>query len=69
VPFWPYSEVASRFSAETSAQVSAYETDIVMGRISLEEGIKRINDFRKGAGVDAVNAERDAWYQANKSRL
>jgi putative aldouronate transport system substrate-binding protein len=69
VPFWPYSEAASRFSAETDAQVSAYETDIVMGRISIDEGLKRINDFLKAAGWDAVNAERDAWYQANKSRL
>jgi putative aldouronate transport system substrate-binding protein len=69
VPFWPYSETASRFNTETIAQVTAYETDIVMGRISLDEGLRRINDFRKGAGGDTVDAERDAWYQANKSRL
>ena len=55
-----------RFNSEIQAQVSTIETSIIMGRLSIDEGLRQINNLKNAAGWDAVNAERDAWYQRNR---
>jgi putative aldouronate transport system substrate-binding protein len=66
VPYGPVSENISRYNAEISAQVTAFEMSIVTGRTALEAGIQQINNFKRAAGWDSVNTEKDAWYQQNK---
>jgi putative aldouronate transport system substrate-binding protein len=51
----------------SSSQVTAIETEIFMGRASVDDGLRRINDYKKSIGWDAVNAEKDALYQKNKA--
>jgi putative aldouronate transport system substrate-binding protein len=66
VPYGPASDSIAAFNTSTSAQVGAIETNIVTGQISVDEGIRQINEYRKAAGWDAIIAEKDAWYQKNK---
>jgi putative aldouronate transport system substrate-binding protein len=66
VPYGPASDSIARFNAGTSAQVEAIETNIMTWQISVDEGIRQINEYKKAAGWDAVIAEKDAWYQKNK---
>jgi putative aldouronate transport system substrate-binding protein len=69
VPYGPTSEAQRQFSADTGAQIAAIETDIYTGKVSVEGGLKQINDLKKSAGWDAVKAEKDAWLQANKKNF
>jgi putative aldouronate transport system substrate-binding protein len=66
IPYTPSSELINQFDAGTRAQITAIETNIVTGTISLDAGLRQINDYKKATGWDAVNAEKDAWYQKNK---
>jgi putative aldouronate transport system substrate-binding protein len=66
VPYVPTSDTINAFSAAISAQVGAIETDIMTGQVSVDEGIRQINDYKRASGWDAVIAEKDAWYQKNK---
>ena len=69
VPYSPTSPAIEAFNTATSGlttQVYALETAIMIGRISVDEGLRQINEYKRSMGWDAVNAEKDAWYQANK---
>jgi putative aldouronate transport system substrate-binding protein len=67
VPYGPASDSISQFNTSTSAQVEAIETNIMTGKVSVDDGLKQINDYKKSAGWDAIIAEKDAWYQKNKN--
>ena len=67
VPFAPASESINRFTNETRNQIDAIETSIIIGRVSVDDGIRQINDYKRSFGWDAINAEKDAWYQKNKN--
>jgi putative aldouronate transport system substrate-binding protein len=69
LPYTPTSDTINRFSMETSNQIKAIETNVITGQISVDEGIRQINEYKKSFGWDAVNAEKDAWYQKNKNSL
>jgi putative aldouronate transport system substrate-binding protein len=66
VPYGPASDSISAFNTSISAQVEAIETNVMTGQISVDEGLRQINDYKRAAGWDAVIAEKDAWYQKNK---
>jgi hypothetical protein len=66
IPYSPVSDTITRFGNETGDQIAAIETNIIMGNISVDAGLQQINDYKKSFGWDAVNAEKDAWYQKNK---
>jgi putative aldouronate transport system substrate-binding protein len=69
VPYNPTSPAIENFNIATtglSSQVYALETSIMIGRLSVDEGLRQINEYKKSVGWDAVNAEKDRWYQANK---
>ena len=67
VPFTPSSDSINRFENETKDQIEAIETSIVLGRISVDEGLRQINEYKRRFGWDTINAEKDAWYQKNRS--
>jgi putative aldouronate transport system substrate-binding protein len=69
LPYTPTSDTINRFSMETNSQITAIETNVITGQISVDEGIRQINEYKKSFGWDAVNAEKDAWYQKNKNSL
>jgi putative aldouronate transport system substrate-binding protein len=66
VPYGPASDTITAFNTSTSAQVEAIETNVMTGKVSVDEGMRQINEYKKAAGWDAVIAEKDAWYQKNK---
>jgi putative aldouronate transport system substrate-binding protein len=66
VPYGPASDSIAAFNSAISAQVEALETNIMTGKLSVDEGLRQINEYKKAAGWDAVVAEKDAWYQKNK---
>ena len=65
VPFLPTSDTIHRFYTETLAQIRAFETNIVIGRVSLDEGLRQLTDYKRAFGWDNVKAEYEAWLQAN----
>jgi putative aldouronate transport system substrate-binding protein len=65
VPFFPSSDAIREFSQDTGAQVTALETDIVTGRVTVAEGIRQIHALLNSAGWTRINSERDAWLQTN----
>jgi putative aldouronate transport system substrate-binding protein len=67
VPFPLTSETINAFNTTTGTQVNSIEANIITGRISVDEGIRQINNVKNAAGVNAINAEKDAWYQKNKA--
>jgi putative aldouronate transport system substrate-binding protein len=69
VPYGPSSETLRQFSADTGAQIGAIETDIYTGKLTVDAGLKQINDLKKAAGWDRIKAEKDAWLQANKKNF
>ena len=69
VPYGPTSDRIETFRTSIQSQVEAIETNILIGRVSVDEGLRQINDFKRASGWDAVNAEKDAWFQKNKSIL
>jgi putative aldouronate transport system substrate-binding protein len=69
IPYNPTSDAINRFSTETSAQVSAYETNIIMGNVAVDAGIKQINDYKNSFGWQAIQKEKDDWYQKNKANF
>ncbi|GHV06327.1 lipoprotein LipO [Spirochaetia bacterium] len=66
VPYGPASDTIAAYNSSVAAQLEALETNIMTGKISVDEGLKQINDYKKASGWDAVIAEKDAWYQKNK---
>ena len=69
VPYEPTSPAIEAYNLATSGlttQVNALETAIMIGRLSVDEGLRQINEYRRSVGWDTVNAEKDRWYQANK---
>ena len=66
VPFLPSSDRLRLFGADTGAQVTAIETDIVTGKTSVDAGVRQITNLKNAAGWAAVNAEKEAWFQANR---
>ena len=38
-----------------------------MGRLTVDEGLRQINEYKNSLGWQAIIAEKDAWYQANKA--
>jgi len=72
VPYGPSSPTIQEFTTNTGAgintgsRIDAIETSIMMGRVSVDEGLRQINDYKRSLGWDAINAEKDAWYQANR---
>ncbi|MDR0710252.1 MAG: extracellular solute-binding protein [Spirochaetaceae bacterium] len=69
VPYTPATDLSRQFGSETSEAVRAVETNIIIGNVSLDEGLKQINDIKAKAGWDALIKERDDWYQKNKSNF
>jgi ABC-type glycerol-3-phosphate transport system permease component len=67
VPFPPASDVINTFQSTTETQISSIEANVFVGHISVDEGLRQINNIKNAAGVNAVNAEKDAWYQKNKA--
>ena len=66
VPFLPSDELILNFYTETLSQIQALETNIVMGRLTVDEGIRRIHEYKRSMGWDAVKAANEAWLQRNK---
>jgi putative aldouronate transport system substrate-binding protein len=69
IPYTPTSDSINRFATETAAQITALETNIITGTIGLDEGIRQIDAYKKSFDWDAVNKEKDDWYQKNKALL
>jgi hypothetical protein len=69
IPYAPTSETIRLYNQETGAQVGAIETDIITGKITVDEGLRQINNLKNAAGWPEVKAERDAWLQANKANF
>ncbi|MCL2479573.1 MAG: hypothetical protein FWF22_08730, partial [Treponema sp.] len=69
IPYTPSTELINNFNDETAAQITAIETSVITGKLSVDDGIRQINDYKNSFGWAAVNAQKDAWYQANKSLL
>ena len=69
LPYTATSDNIRRFSTEVGPQITALETSIITGRLSVDEGLRQINDYKRSFGWDAVSAERDEWYQANRHLL
>jgi putative aldouronate transport system substrate-binding protein len=66
-PYAPTSESINLFTSETNNHVGSIQTSIILGNISVDEGIRQINEYKNSFGWQAIIAERDAWYQKNKS--
>jgi len=66
VPYDPTGEFIENFQVEIRSQVEAIETNIFMGRISVDEGLRQINAYKNSMGWARYQQEYDAWYQANK---
>jgi putative aldouronate transport system substrate-binding protein len=69
VPVAPTSDAIQRYTTETKAQIEAIETNVIMGRLSVDDALRQLNDYKNSYGWQAVNAERDAWYQKNKNNF
>jgi putative aldouronate transport system substrate-binding protein len=69
LPYTATSDNIRRFGTEIGPQITALETSIITGRLTVDEGIRQINEYKRSFGWDAVNAEKDAWYQSNKHLL
>jgi putative aldouronate transport system substrate-binding protein len=69
VPYGPTSETIRQYNADVGAQIGAIETDIYTGKVSVDAGLKQINDLKKAAGWDRIKAEIDAWLQTNKTNF
>jgi putative aldouronate transport system substrate-binding protein len=69
IPYTPTSENISRFSNETAAQITAIETNIILGNVTVDAGLRQINDYKNSFGWAAIQQEKDAWYQKNKSNF
>ena len=69
VPYGPTSPSIEAFRTAIGSQVEAIETSVIIGRISADEGFQQISAFRRASGWDAITAERDAWFQRNRSIL
>jgi putative aldouronate transport system substrate-binding protein len=67
VPFPPSSATITTFHSTTETQISSIEARVIAGQISVDEGLRQINAVKNAVGVNAVNAEKDAWYQKNKA--
>jgi putative aldouronate transport system substrate-binding protein len=67
VPYAPTSAAIQRFKGETDAAIQQLEIAIIIGRAPLDAGLAQINGLKTQAGWAAVNAEKDAWYQKNRS--
>jgi putative aldouronate transport system substrate-binding protein len=66
VAYMPTSDAIRAYTTETSAQITALETNIITGTVSVAEGLRQLTTLKNAAGWAAVNAEKDAWYQKNK---
>jgi len=71
VPYAPSSDRIRDFEAETGTPtapgaVQAIETSIITGRLTVDEGLRQINQLKERAGWAAVNAEKTAWYQSHR---
>ena len=75
VPFAPSSPTIQEFATNTGAginsgsRIDAIETAIMMGRISVDEGLRQINEYKNSLGWERINAEKDAWFQANRQNF
>jgi putative aldouronate transport system substrate-binding protein len=69
IPYTPTSDSIQRYATEIGTQIVAFETNIITGTVSVDEGLRQINNYKNSFGWDAINAEKDAWYQKNKSLL
>jgi len=70
-PFTPTSTSIQNWNIATSgqnSQVYALEMAIITGRLTVDEGLNQINAFKRANGWDAINAEKDAWFQRNRNR-
>jgi len=68
---WDYASSATVNAFETATRglntrVKALETEILIGRLTVDEGLRQINDYKNSIGWAAVEREKEAWYQANK---
>jgi putative aldouronate transport system substrate-binding protein len=59
--------LATSYGINSGTQIDILETAIMMGRLSVDEGLRQINEFKRSLGWDAINAEKDRWYQANRN--
>jgi putative aldouronate transport system substrate-binding protein len=66
VPYGPSIPSVTDFRTTIKPQVDAITTNIMIGRVSVDEGLRQINDAKRTLGWDAINAELDAWYQKNR---
>jgi putative aldouronate transport system substrate-binding protein len=73
VPYLPASDAINRYESEVvgqgtaMTQVRQLEMGIIIGQVPLDAGIQMINQYKNANGWAQVNAEKDAWYQANKN--
>jgi putative aldouronate transport system substrate-binding protein len=65
----PISDFEREYRTTINEAVVSLETNIMMNKISVDEGLRQINQIKKNAGYDRTVAERDAWYQQNKARF
>lgn len=69
IPYMKADEKWSKFTSDTTAQITTYETDIITGAISLEDGVKKIRDYRSENGIDEIVQEKYDWYSENKDLM
>jgi putative aldouronate transport system substrate-binding protein len=67
IPYSLTSESIVRYTNETRDQIESIETNIIMGNISLDDGIRQLNAYKNSFGWQSIIAEQDAWYQKNKA--
>jgi putative aldouronate transport system substrate-binding protein len=65
----PISDFEREFRTTIGEAVESLEANIMMNMISVDEGIRQINQIKRNAGYDRTVAERDAWYQQNKANF
>jgi putative aldouronate transport system substrate-binding protein len=65
----PISDFEREYRTTVTEAVETIEINIIMNKISLDDGLRRIEQIKKNAGYDRVFAERQAWYQQNKANF
>jgi putative aldouronate transport system substrate-binding protein len=67
IPYDPNSASISRYSSEVSAREETLEVQIITGSLTADAGIQQLTALKNAAGWTAIQAEKDAWYQKNRT--
>jgi putative aldouronate transport system substrate-binding protein len=67
IPYEYTTDAIALYNASTRTQIDGIITNVWLGKVTIDEGLRQLEALRKANGYDTVAAEKDAWYQKNKA--